>query len=174
MQEDHYRAQQIDAILEQMELFVLYTRQRIQQYVDWQQQLQMFCEKTRAGNPQLTDIAQEIEDTAGQISKQFARARRKLKTPDDAGELADNIVALIDQSERVKLRKYEQICKEVRAIGNAQDELLGQMREIAKITRQRATVLHTQQPDPAAREFLAEIRAKTQQILRIRYDMEGK
>jgi hypothetical protein len=172
--DDQYRAEQIAAILSQMKLFVKYTRERLQEYLDWQIEVQALCDKNKTADDQLTGQVQQIEEIINRIPQQFTRAQRKLRSPEKLEELADKVIALTNHDSRMKLRKYKQLSKQIRSIGNAQDELLGQFREIAKITRQRATLLYTQQPDPNIRSFLASVRTKTQEILRIRYDMEGK
>ena len=174
MNDDQYRREQIAAILSQMELFVRYTRQRLQEYLDWHKELQQLCDKNKAADDQLTAQVQEIEEIINRIPQQFTRAKRKLRSPEKLEELADKVITLTNYDSRMKLRKYKLFSKQIRTIGNAQDELLGQFREIAKITRQKATLLYAQQPDPNIRSFLAAVRTKTQEILRIRYDMEGK
>lgn len=172
--DDQYRREQIAAILNQMKLFVRYTRQRLQEYLDWHKELQQLCDKNKASNDELTAQVQEIEEIINRIPQQFTRAKRKLRSPEKLEELADKVIALTNHGSRMKLRKYKLFSKQIRTIGNAQDELLGQFREIAKITRQKATLLYAQQPDPNIRSFLAAVRTKTQEILRTRYDMEGK
>ncbi len=172
--DDQYRREQIAAILSQMELFVRYTRYRLQEYLDWQIEVQALCDKNKTADDRLTAQLEQIEEIINRFGKQFTRAKRRLRSPEKLEGLADKVIALTNRDSRAKLKKYKQLSKQIRSVGNAQDELLGEFREIAKITRQRATLLYTQQPDPNIRSFLADVRTKTQEILRVRYDMEGK
>ncbi len=157
-----------------MELFVRYTRHRLQEYLDWQIEVQALCDKNKTADDRLTAQVQQIEEIINRFGQQFTRAKRKLRSPEKLEGLADKVIALTNRDSRAKLKKYKQLSKQIRSVGNAQDELLGQFREIAKITRQRATLLYTQQPEANIRSFLAAVRTKTQEILRVRYDMEGK
>ena len=181
--EEIYRRGQIAAILGEMNLFVKYTRERLQEYLDWEKEMQVLYQESHQANPNLADAIKVTKSITRQIQRRFLREREKIKTPEQAAALSVEVIKLIARpapprggasNGSFKLRIYDQICSQIRSIGKAQDELLGEYRDIVKITRQKVGLLHTQETDPDARAFLRLIRAQTQKILRIRYDMEGK
>jgi hypothetical protein len=170
--EERFRGDHIVAIMAEMNEFVTHTRQRIEQYVNWQRDLQSLCQESRDADPGLANIIKKIEKITDQIPSRFKAVRSK--TPHRVGELSVKAASLVDHNGRAKVGKFKKICKQIRSVGDAQDELLGQLRDIAKKARQTVTLMHAEERDPQARELLRLIRAKTQEILRIRYDMEGK
>jgi hypothetical protein len=172
LNEQRFRSQHITAIMAEMNAFVKHTRQRIEQYVDWQQDLQSLCQKSRDADPRLGSVIEEIEEITNPIARRFKVVRTK--TPQRVGELSAKAVSLIEHDGRRKIGRFKKICKQIRSVGDAQDELLGQLRDIAKVTRQRVSLMHAEEKDPEVRSFLRMVRAKTQEILRIRYDMDGK
>ena len=172
--EEIYRRNQIVAILGRMDLFVKYTRQRLQEYLDWEKEMRVLYQKSRQANPGLAGVVKIAERITRQIPRRFLIKSKSIKTPEYVSTLSSQIINLIDSDNLLKAQRHKQICRRIRSIGNAQDELLGEYRSIVKITRQKAGILHTQETDPEVRKFLRLIRAQTQKILRVRYDMEGK
>lgn len=172
--EELFRKDHIMAIMAEMNLFVENMRERIQQYVDWEQDMQRLYHDSRNANPALTTVIDRIAEMTGQIAGRFKAVKTKIRTPQRVLELSDKAVGLIDYNGRTKVARFKKTCKQIRSVGDAQDELLGQFRDIVEITRQKVSLMHAEEKDPAVRRFLRLVRAKTQEMLRIRYDMEGK
>jgi hypothetical protein len=172
--EELLRKDHIMAIMAEMNLFVENMRERIQQYVDWEQDMQRLYHDSRNANPTLTTVIDRIAEMTGQIAGRFKAVKTKIRTPQRVLELSDKAVGLIDYNGRAQVTRFKKTCKQIRSVGDAQDELLGQLRDIVEITRQKVSLMHAQEKDPAVRRFLRLVRAKTQEMLRIRYDMEGK
>jgi len=172
--EEIRRKDQIVAILVQMNLFVEYNRQRLQEYLDWEEEMQALYQESHQANPNLAEAVKVTRRITRRIHQEFLRSRGKIKTPEHASSLSAKIVNLINHNSPSKVRMFKQICRRIRSIGDAQDELLGEYRNIVGTTRQKVSLLHTQETDPDVRKFLRLILAQTQKILRVRYDMEGK
>jgi len=184
--EEVQRKDQIANILGQMNLFVKHTRERLQEYLDWEKEMQHLYQKSSRQNPKLAKVVRATKSITRYIPQGFSKNRRKIKTPQSISTLSAKIINLIDPAplrgarvnsqshKQIRKQMCKQICKRIRSVGGAQDELLGEYRNIAVLTRQKAGLLHTQEPDPQVRQFLRLVRSKTQKILRTRYDMEGK
>jgi hypothetical protein len=155
-------------------MFVEYTRQRLQEYLDWEEQMQLLYQESLQADPNLTEVVNVAKTITRQIPRGFLRKKGKTKTTEHASALSTKIVNLINHNSPSKVRMYKLIYRQIRSIGGAQDELLGEYRNVVEMTRQKVSLLHTQETDPDVRAFLRLIRARTQKILRIRYDMEGK
>ena len=179
--EEIQKKDQIANILGQMNLFVKHTRERLQEYLDWEKEMQHLYQKSQQQNPKLAKVVRATKSITRYIPQGFLKNRRKIKTPQSASSLSAKI-DLIDYNgplnsqshKQIRKQMCKQICKRIRSVGGAQDELLGEYRNIAVLIRQKAGLLHTQEPDPQVRQFLRLVRGRTQKILRIRYDMEGK
>jgi len=168
------RRNHIVSMLEQMKIFVANTRDRLDTYVEWEKDMQLLYQQYRDTDPNIVPVIHTLDDITSRLSKRFDRELPKMKTPQRAADLADHVIDLINDRTMAKIARCHQTCEGIRDIGDTQDELLGELRDIVKIARQRAGVLHTQQKNPRTREFLRLVRARTQEILRISYDMEGK
>ncbi|KPK75405.1 MAG: hypothetical protein AMJ79_11295 [Phycisphaerae bacterium SM23_30] len=169
------RREHIVSMLEQMKVFVSNTRRRLEAYVDWQEDIQfLYHEMSSAEDPNLVPVVRVMENVTLQLTRRYDQERSKMRTPSYAADLADRVINLIDDRSFSKIARCKQTCSRIRDIGDTQDELLGELRDIMKIARQRAGVLHTRQTDPHVRKFLRLVRARTKEILRISYDMEGK
>lgn len=168
------RRQHIVSMLEQMKVFVTNTHERLEEYVEWAEEMEVLYQQSRAADPNLAGTIEIIKGITQQLTRRFEQESSKMKTPEYAVQLADQVIGLIDNRSFSKIARCRQTCSRLRDIGDAQDELLGELRDIMKIARQRAGYLHARESDPSVRKFLREVRRRTQEILRISYDMEGK
>ncbi len=173
--EDVPRQRQIISILEQMKLFVDYTRQRIDTYYQWQLDIEeLYLDALAADDPNLIDAVETLDKTSSLLRKRYEREEAQMTTPEHAADLADQIIGLIGNRSFSRITRAKQTGARLRNIGDAQDELLGELRDTLKIVRQKAAVMHSKETDPRVRKFLRQVRRRTQTILRICYDMEGK
>jgi len=178
--EDVPRQRHIISMLEQMKLFVKYTRARIDTYYQWQIDVEelyldaLAVSDPNLGDPNFIDAVETLDKTSSLLRKRYEREETQMKTPEHAADLADQMIDLIGNRSFAKITRAKQTGARLRNIGDTQDELLGELRDTLKIVRQRAAVLHTKETDPRVRQFLREVRRRTQTILRISYDMEGK
>ena len=175
------RRRHIVTMLSQMKMFVSNTRRRLETYVELSRDLDLLYQQYTSTDdpnyipdPNLLPVIDTLQRASRQLEQRFNREKPQMKTPQRAHQLADQVIALIDDRSFSKIARCRQICSRIRDIGDTQDELLGELRDIAKIVRQRAGVLHFYQGDPHVRKFLRQVRARTRQVLRISYDMEGK
>jgi len=163
--------QQIRSILSLINLFVVNTRRRLQEYVDWQRQLEAIYAEAGPPSQATTAIVRNLERITDRIPWRFSQDIIPLEP---VGNLIEEIIRLAEYPDPQKIPKCGQVCSRIRYIGNTQDEMLGEFRDIVETARQRATLLHLEQTDPDIRRLLRQVRSHCRKILRVRYDMEGK
>ena len=173
--DDVPRQRHIISMLDQMKIFIANTRRRIDAYYQWQIDVEeLYHDARAAADPNLSAAVETLDKTSSLLRQRYQDEEAKMKTPEHAAELAEQMINLIGNRSFSKITRAKQTGARLRAIGDTQDELLGELRDTLKIVRQRAAVLHAAESDPRVRPFLREVRRRTQSVLRIAYDMEGK
>lgn len=167
---------QIISNFDNMNMFVLVIRERIEEYVAWQQKMQKMFEEKKRLNAQLNPVIHELEKELAQIPWAYAKAKDNMKTPPYCTTLTEKVIALIDSklSDEEKEEQCKALGRLIRTIGGSQDTLLGEYRSIVKACRQYATVKLMTSSSVEERELLKNVRTETGVMLNGRLGMEGK
>ncbi len=167
---------QIKSDLGWMNMFVLTVRERIEEYVAWQQKMQKMLEEQKLINPQLNPLLNELEKELAQIALAYAKAKDNMKTPPYCATLTEKVIELIDSklSDEEKEEQCKALGRQIRTIGASQDSFLGTSRSIVKACRQYATMKLMTSSNAAEIELLNRFRLETGLILNNRLTMEGK
>lgn len=159
--------------LRRMDFFVLTKRERIEEYMAWMRREHDWLLGQKAGNPGLAPLVDRMDQFMARINDTYTQGRgTHMKTPADCMALADRVEALIDAPAAgeggAAPDKYElakDLGKQTRAIGGAQDSVLGCMRQIVKELRQTAGLAMLQAKDDAEFGCAREIRERTMELL---------
>ena len=167
---------QIVKDFDRMNLFVLATRERIEEYVSWQERMRKMLEEQARIEPQFKQATDELEKELVQIPQAYAKVKDRIKTPQYCKELTEKTIALIDStlSDEDKEEQCKQLGREIRIIGGGQDSLLGIYRIIVKACRQYTTVKLMTSSNAAEIELLKNFRHETGLLLNDRLVMEGR
>lgn len=175
---EHYLGDALD--------FVTHIRNRILAYVAFGRELRTFLEAEAASHPEVKEAAESLEAIAKEID---LRVDARLKSIQRNPKLAPIAAAVAERKEEAtppalaaelnrefskSLLEYEgadwkdRLRKEytdpLTAIGGEQDEMVGECRWVVKALRQKAGILMA--TDPRAATLAAEVRTRTQKILR--------
>jgi hypothetical protein len=175
---EHYLGDALD--------FVTHIRNRILAYVDFGHELRKFLAAEAAAHPEVKEAAESLEAVAKEIDirveARLESIRKNPKLAPLAAELAERkeeptpplLAAQLNRDFSKTLLDYEgadwkeRMKKEytdpLTAIGGEQDEMVGECRWVVKALRQKAGLLMAQ--DPKAAPLAAEVRARTQKMLR--------
>ncbi|OHD62605.1 MAG: hypothetical protein A2096_14910 [Spirochaetes bacterium GWF1_41_5] len=172
-QEEKNKKEFIIERLNNMDMFVMVMRSRIEEYLAWQKEMQVLINKSR-GHNSLQAAATEIEGIMSNIPGYYAEKAEIIKNPEYAKALSKKIIDLIDGAGDERAEQVKDLGRQIRTIGGGQDSMLGRFRTWAKLMRLRAGLLFLDAQDPELRNFLEEVHSRTVNILRIKYGMEGK
>jgi hypothetical protein len=175
---EHYLGDALD--------FVTHIRNRILAYVEFGRELRKFLAAEAAAHPEVKEAAESLEAVAKEIDirveARLESIRKNPKLAPLAAELAERkeeptpplLAAQLNRDFSKTLLDYEgadwkeRMKKEytdpLTAIGGEQDEMVGECRWVVKALRQKAGLLMAQ--DPKASPLAAEVRARTQKMLR--------
>jgi hypothetical protein len=164
--------QEIDKNLDQVLLFVQHIRGRIVRYSEFMRWARGYLEAQAKAHPELKEPIAALDRIAQEAERRYRAREEKIKTPE--------AVARMNEAFRKELLDYEgaDAVERVKAyttplveIGDNQDELAGELRWVVRAFRQKAGLLVA--ADPRMAPIAAEIRAKTQEILRNPAGHEG-
>jgi hypothetical protein len=159
-----------------MDLFVYSMRKRIEEYMEWNKQIEKILINEESNNNKNLAMIRDFRKGFSEINWSYAAKIEKMKTPEYYSSLAQKYIDFIDLE--IDEEKKEEMCKElgraIRTIGGSQDGLLDKMRRIVTIQRETATSLYAFSSDEQEKRFLELIRRETASILRERVGMEGK
>jgi hypothetical protein len=167
--------------------FVTHIRNRILAYVAFGKELQKYLAEERAAHPELKDGLDALTVLARQIDERVEPRMQALLGHKNVQEIAARLrerheavtpPALVAQLNRDFLARglfdYDgpdwraklerEYAKPLTQIGGQQDETVGECRWVVKALRQRAGILPA--TDPRLAPVAAEIRARTQRMLR--------
>ncbi len=166
--------------------FVTHIRNRVLAYVDFGRELRTFLASQREAHAELKDAIESLETIAKEIDSRVeahldAMKKNPRLAPFAAEVAARNeettppaLAAALNRTFLKTLLDYDgadwkdRLKKEytdpLTAIGGAQDEMVGECRWVVKALRQKAGILMAS--DPKVAPLAAEVRARTQKILR--------
>lgn len=161
------------ADLRRMDYFVLTKRERIEEYMSWMRRQRDWIERQRTAAAANAPLLDRMAMFLARIDDTYSKGRgANMKTPAECLDLADRVEALIDApadsgdtegSDKCSVAK--DLGKKTRAIGGAQDSVLGCMRQIVKELRQTAGIAMMQAKDDAEFNCAAEMRKRTMELL---------
>jgi hypothetical protein len=174
---------EIESWLKDAHEFVAHIRKRILTYVAFGQEIRAYVAAQRTSHPELKEPLDALEALAGEIDTRVAAGMEKIRKhptlagvaatltepapPDLAAELNRQFLAKglhayegADWKEKLKTEYTDPLT----AIGGSQDDMVGECRWVVKALRQKAGLLMA--TDPRMAQIAAEIRARTQKVLR--------
>jgi len=171
--EEARERRRILAELRRMDYFVLTKRERIEEYMAWMRRQRDWLSGQKAARPGLGPLVDRMGVFMARIDDTYSKGRgANMKTPPDCLDLADKVETLMDApteaagsdpSDKYSIAK--DLGKQTRAIGGAQDSVLGCLRQIVKELRQTAGVAMMGARDDAEFECAGEMRRRTLELL---------
>ncbi len=185
--EQNAKRKEIESYLGDAHDFVTHIRKRIGAYVEFGKELRQYIASERTKHPELKEPLDAMEALAREIDERVeprmqailshptlkdmaARIAAKKETPTPpalAAQLNREFIAKglvgytgADWQTRIKSEYTDPLT----TIGGQQDEMVGECRWVVKALRQKAGILMV--TDPALAPIAAEIRARTQRMLR--------
>ncbi len=170
--EQKARRAEVDKILNDALIFVKHIRGRITRYVDFGHQIREYLAKEKKARPELKDGIAELEKIADEIDARFAAREDKMKTPDHVAKMNEDFRRdVLDYEGKDALDRCMKYALALVVIGDNQDELSGECRWVVKALRQKAGLLMA--ADPRLAPIAAEIRSRTQEVLKNPAGHEG-
>ncbi len=181
------KRKEIESYLGDAHDFVTHIRKRIGAYVEFGKELRQYLAAERVKHPELKKsldeldaLAREIDErveprmeailkhpTLKELAAKIAERKEEATPPALAAQLNREFIAkgLLDYAGADwQARIKKEYTDPLTTIGGQQDEMVGECRWVVKALRQKAGIL--QATDPAFAPIAAEIRARTQKMLR--------
>jgi hypothetical protein len=185
--EQQAKRKEIETYLGDALEFVTHIRNRIARYVAFGKDLRKYLAEQRTAHPELKENLDALDALAGaiderveprmqtiltnptlkKIAAQLAQRKDEPTPPALAAQLNRNFLTsgLIDYTGADWQAKLDtEYCNPLTLIGGEQDETVGECRWVVKALRQKAGILMA--ADPRMASIAAEIRARTQKMLR--------
>jgi hypothetical protein len=162
--EEVERTEYVDGAVDDMVYFVRRHIERLDEYQAFAADMMEFINQTRKSVPDLKPFLDGIEATVRQIPQEYENQRENIKTLDYADELTRKTKALTQKKDPANLPAYTELSKQWRAMGGAQDSLLGLYHTILRKLFQEAGYGCAEQPK--AVEIAQEIRRRCRECLR--------
>ena len=156
-----------------MNLFCITVRGRIEEYMNWWKKTHEFCAKSKAGTPQAVALVDELDGQLSGIDKVYEKLKLAERTPAAANALTDQIEAQIGSDDPKRADKVKELGRATRTIASNQDAATGDLRMVAKETRQQAGYRMMAAKDDASFDFANQIRRRTLEVLRTSMGVEG-
>src|SRR6185295_18657764 len=146
-------------------IFVTHIRSRIKVYMDFLGAMKTYLAEQKAAHPELQGPLTELEKTLQEMDARQAQRQDKIKTPADVAKMNEEFrKTVLDYEGPDALERCRAYTKALVDIGGNQDELVAECRGIVKVLRQRAGLAMAL--DPKMASVAAEIRRRTQEVLR--------
>ncbi|MBN1506400.1 MAG: hypothetical protein JW955_06120 [Sedimentisphaerales bacterium] len=158
------KAQYVVGAVDDMVYFVVRHMARIEEYRRFADDMIKFLRATGDSSPDLKPYLDRLEQIAQQIPQEYAVQKENIKSLEYADELARKTKALTARKDPPNLPAYKVLGEKWRAMGGAQDGLLGQYHVIARKLHQEAGYGCLNQP--GAVEVAKEVRKRCRQCLR--------
>jgi len=156
---------QVNKVLDDALAFVKHIRGRITRYVEFGKQMRQYLADQKTSHPELSKFIAEMDRLTRQIDDRVAAVIDEIKTPEHVARMNEDFrKQVLDNDGPDALKKCQAYGDALVVIGGNQDELVGECRWVVKSLRQRAGVLMAL--DPRVAPIAAEIRARTQEVLR--------
>jgi hypothetical protein len=163
---------EIDENLNEVVTFVKYIRARITRYNDFMKQMRESLAAQLKAHPELKDSIAALDKIGQEAERRYKAREEKMKTPELVVKWTDDFrkqgMSVEGAEGLSKCKAYMDAMVEV---GDNQDQLAGELRWVVRAVRQKAGLLVA--ADPRMAPIAAEIRAKTQEILRNPAGHEG-
>lgn len=156
-----------------MNLFCITVRTRIEEYMNWWKRTHEFCAKSKAEKPQVAALADELDRQLSELDALYEKMKLAERTPAAANALTDQIEEFVGSDDPKRVDKIKELGRATRTIASNQDAATGELRRVAKETRQQAGYRMMTAKDDAAFDFANEIRRRTLEVLRTSMHVEG-
>jgi len=168
------KRQKIIRQLKRMNNFVLFNRQRIEEYLRWTKKIsqQLIEYNNQHRDPQLVKLADDLKVS----QKRYDKVRDIIKTPAYCKMLSDKFITLIDANKDAETKENESkhIGRQIRAIGAKQDHLIAMIHFVTEAFRMNVTKLLLTTTDARQQKILKMLRKETATIMHSKFPMEGK
>ena len=158
------RGQYVAEAVDDMVYFVRRHVARIEEYRAFADDMVKFLHATGSSSAELKPYLDSIEQIARQIPQEYTTQKENIKSLDYADELARKTKALTAKKDPQNLPTYKDLSEKWRAMGGAQDGLLGQYHVLVRKLHQEAG--YGCVTGPKAVEVAKEIRRRCRQCLR--------
>jgi hypothetical protein len=158
------RAEYVDGAVDDMVYFVTRHVARIDEYRAFADDMIKFLQATGSSSGELKPYLDSLEQIARQIPQEYATQKENIKSLDYADELARKTKALTTKKDPQNLPTYKDLGEKWRAMGGAQDGLLGQYHVTTRKLYQEAG--YGCVTEPKAVEVAKEVRRRCRLCLR--------
>jgi hypothetical protein len=163
--EQKQRRDEINKTLDDGLIFVKHIRGRINDYIEFGKKLREYLAEQKKKHPDLTEFIDSMDNLTQEIDRRVAARKDHIKTPEHVvAMIADFRKNVLDYEGPDALDRCKGFTIPLQRIGDNQDELSGELRWAVRTLRQRAGIRSA--IDPRVAQIAAEIRARTQQVLR--------
>jgi hypothetical protein len=158
--------------LANVSFFVRHIRARITRYRDFMRDVRGGLAEKAQVRPELKKGIEELDALCGELEARYAAREEKIKTPEHVDAMIEEFKkTLLDDEGPDAAEKVKAFSLALVVIGDNQDELAGECRWVVRSLRQKAALLMATRPGMSA--IAAELRAKTQEILKNPAGHEG-
>jgi hypothetical protein len=158
--------------LDEVVTFVKYIRGRIVRYNDFMRSMKDMLAAQAKAHPELKESIAALDRITQEADRRYKVREEKIKTPEIVVQRTDefrrNGMAVEGPDGLAKVKAYTE---ELVEIGDNQDQLAGELRWVVRALRQKAGLMLA--IDPKMAPIAAEIRTKTQEILKNPAGHEG-
>jgi len=154
----------VTGAVDDMLYFVRRHVERINEYREFADDMMKFLRAARKDSPSLKPYLDKIQAIVERIPQEYERNKENMKTLDYAVELARETSALTERKDAGNLSACLELGKKWRAMGGAQDNVIGAYHSITRKLAQEAGYLCADHP--RAVEIAEEIRRRCRQCLR--------
>ncbi|MHC4677793.1 MAG: hypothetical protein ACYTEK_03765 [Planctomycetota bacterium] len=162
--EEVEKQEYVNGAVDDMVYFVRRHMERIDEYQIFARTMMEYLNQTRKSSPALKPYLDSIEAIVQQLPQEYERQREHIKTLHYTDELTLKTKALTRKKDRANLPACLELGKQWRAMGGAQDSLLGVCHTITRKLFQEAGYGCAHQPE--AVEIAQEIRRRCTECLR--------
>jgi hypothetical protein len=163
--QQHAKQAEIEAILQEVVIFVTFIRSRIEEYAQFGREMLAYLEVQRKAHPESAAFIGEMETYARVIDANYQQHKQYIKTPQFVVDLTNKFRAEVMHDDGPDaFNQCAQITNAIVLVGGNQDELVGESRLAVKNLRQRAGLALA--GNPQAAEIAREIRSRAQKVLR--------
>jgi hypothetical protein len=162
----------IRATFEDMNRFVRYHRQRIEEFISFAAGWRKLLAERRASipaewiGPELERALGDLEPLLQYFPELFEAHRETIRTPESCVELTEKAIGLAGDPAADRLARVKELGVAMRTIGGRQDDMLAAYRMTVKAIRQRAGQIHASARDAAVRALMSDLRIATRSALR--------
>lgn len=150
--------------VDDMVYFVTRHVERIGEYQDFAHDMLSYLDLQAKSSPDLKPLLDSMATITQEIPQEYSRQKENIKTLGHAADLARRTKALTQKKSAQNLPTYLDLGEQWRAMGGAQDELLGKFHSITRKLFQEAGYRCANQPE--ALEIAGEIRRRCRECLR--------